>query len=194
MSDLSQLKETVIAQARQDGQAAFDAAKREIDERLKERRLRLEDEKQSLRQQRINEETSKHQQMLQQIRNEERQSSLQSKQNVLHELFQGAIETMEQASEDDQLKFFDAVIKRYDSAPISVQWGEKTVQQLSPQTLESLKEKYPHVTFEEQTAANEGGFVVKHKTVEYNYLYEELIRHFQAEESHKIAGEVFKSL
>lgn len=194
MSDLSQLKETVIAQARQDGQAAFDEAKHDIDQRLKERRLRLEDEKQSLRQQRINEETSKHQQMLQQIRNEERQSSLQSKQNVLHELFQGAIDKMENALEDDQLKFFNAVMKRYENTPVSVQWGEKTFHQLSQQALESLKETYPQVTFEDKSVANEGGFIIKHKAVEYNYLYEELIRHFQEEESHKIAGEIFKSL
>lgn len=128
----------------------------------------------------------------QQIKNQERQSTLVTKQTVLKELFQAALEKMEAFDVEEELYFLNLILKKYQDQDILVSLGEITSQKFSSQALAELIKQYPNASFNEKSIDKEAGFMISIGQVDQNYLYSNLVNSIFKEESSRIANAIFK--
>ncbi|WP_124057643.1 hypothetical protein [Vaginisenegalia massiliensis] len=188
MSDLNALKETLLAQAREQGQAKLAAAVKEHELAFQQQEHDLLAERANRRQHQLNEVTNQHQRQLQQLKNQERQSSLKSKQEVLNQLFEGALTMMTEWSSSEHIAFFERVISQYKDQPLDLILGEQTKDAFTDIDLS----RYPHLSVNPEPIKGQAGFVLSDGKVEYNYLYQSLINDTRQDTSLKLANQVFE--
>lgn len=191
MADIEALKNSVLEQARQTGQQRFLEAQEQIKEDFEHKKTQLLGTKESDFQQRIKDLKQVHQAECQQIKNKERQSTLVAKQAILQELFQAAYQTMADWFEETELAFIRGVLDKYSEESAQVAFGQVTLQKLGPSQVSQLQLAYPHMTFDQESIAQEAGLVVSLGRVDDNYLYRHLVDSVYKAESSRIANEIF---
>lgn len=191
MSELTQLKDSVLTQANDRGQLRLEKAQQEHAKEYQIKRDKMLQDKSTQRRQILSELKDQHQKLMQQIANQERLSSLTSKQEVLQGLFSGAVDYMNDWSRDEQLKFIHQVLALYPSTPLTLKFGELTFTKLTESDLMDLTKAYPHIEIEATTFPSEGGFVLTEGKIDYNYLYSLLVSATRDEINLMIAQEVF---
>ncbi|MET3558858.1 V/A-type H+-transporting ATPase subunit E [Streptococcus rupicaprae] len=191
MSDMTELKASVLEQSHEKGRLNLAAAKEKIQAEFDQKREHLVFEKESLRRQKLEAVQRYKQRESQQLENKARQSSLVTKQEVLKELFEEAKATMAAWSEGQHLDFLKAVMASYTES-VEVAFGDLTARTFSEETWQALRGAYPQVTFVEETIANEAGFLISKGQVDDNFLYGHLIADIWEEESFRLASEIFK--
>ena len=90
MSDISDLKASVLEQAHEKGHLLLAEATEKIEQEAKEREAQLVRQKLGQREQQLKEISRRSQRDIQQLENQKRQSTLVIKQRVLRELFEEA--------------------------------------------------------------------------------------------------------
>lgn len=191
MSDMTELKASVLEQSHEKGRLNLTAAKEKIQAEFAQKREHLIFEKEALRRQKLEAIQRYQQRESQQLENKARQSSLVTKQEVLKELFEEAKATMSAWSEDQHLAFFKTVMASYEG-PVEVRFGQLTAAAFSEETWQALRETYPQVNFLEGTIPQEAGFLISKGQVDDNFLYANLIADIWEEESFRLASEIFK--
>ncbi|MBA2795649.1 hypothetical protein [Streptococcus porcinus] len=193
MSDIEQLKATILEQAHQDSQRKFRVAIEELEREFELDKEAMRIEKEAYRAEQLREIKSHFQVRSQEGRNQEKQASLSFKHKVLGDLFARALQKMEAFTSEQELSFLKAVLMQFPNQKISVQLGEKTAQKLSQQDLANCKDTFPEVSFRSELIGNESGFVLSLGQIDYNYLYKELVAALYRDESAQFSKLIFNS-
>lgn len=191
MSDMEQLKASVIAQAHEKGKTLLAEAEKTITKEFEQLQKQRLQEKAGLREKALQTIKRRLQREEQQIQNQERQSTLVTKNTVLQEMFKAAQDKMSAWSGDEQLGFLAAILQRYQGQAITVQLGQLTRDCFEQRHWDSLSQAFPQVTFLSQGIANEAGLVISSGQVDDNFLYSSLVASIWNEESYRLATAIF---
>lgn len=191
MSELTQLKGAVVTQAEERCKAQLERAKVQQKKDFEKKQNQLIHDKEEQRDRTIKRLRNEQQREIQQIKNKERQSSLASKQEIIMRLFDEAVVEMNQMNADKQYQFIDGVLKKYNKEGLMVTLGQFTKEILSDDQYNLLRENFSNYHFSDETIHAKGGFILSDDRIDYNYLYEELVRETQKDFSKEIAQEIF---
>lgn len=191
MSELTQLKDSVLAQANEKGQLKLERAQHEHAKEYQTKRDQLIHDKEALRRHKISELKDSYMRRMQQISNQQRLTSLNSKQQVLTVLFDGAVEVMNNWSSEEQLDFVRKILKKFEERELVLTFGELTKKVITETAIHQLKSEFPKVSIKDETIAKEGGFILTEDRIDFNYLYSKLVEATRNEINLEIAKEAF---
>ena len=192
MSDISDLKASVLEQAHEKGRLLLAEATEKIEQEAKEREAQLVRQKLGQREQQLKEISRRSQRDIQQLENQKRQSTLVIKQRVLRELFEEAYAQMTAWSLAEEEQFLKSVLAKYPEEEMTLVFGTLSAEKFSSSQLEGLKKAFPKVSFSDQSIAGQAGFVLSQGRVDDSYLYRELLDSVWQEESYRLAQDIFK--
>ena len=192
MSDISDLKASVLEQAHEKGRLLLAEATEKIEQEAKEREAQLVRQKLGQREQQLKEISRRSQRDIQQLENQKRQSTLVIKQRVLRELFEEAYAQMVAWSPAEEEHFLKSVLAKYPEEELTLAFGALSAEKFSSSQLEDLKKVFPQVHFSDQSIAGQAGFVLSQGRVDDSYLYRDLLDSVWQEESYRLAQDIFK--
>lgn len=192
MSDISDLKASVLEQAHEKGRLLLVEATEKIEQEAKEREAQLVRQKLGQREQQLKEISRRSQRDIQQLENQKRQSTLVIKQRVLRELFEEAYAQMAAWSPAEEEHFLESVLAKYPEEEMTLAFGALSAEKFSSSQLEDLKKAFPKVSFSDQSIAGQAGFVLSQGRVDDSYLYRDLLDSVWQEESYRLAQDIFK--
>ena len=192
MSDISDLKASVLEQAHEKGRLLLAEATEKIEQEAKEREARLVRQKLGQREQQLKEISRRSQRDIQQLENQKRQSTLVIKQRVLRELFEEAYAQMVAWSLAEEEHFLKSALAKYPEEELTLTFGALSAEKFSSNQLEDLKKAFPQVHFSDQSIAGQAGFVLSQGRVDDSYLYRDLLDSVWQEESYRLAQDIFK--
>ena len=192
MSDISDLKASVLEQAHEKGRLLLAEATEKIEQEAKEREAQLVRQKLGQREQQLKEISRRSQRDIQQLENQKRQSTLVIKQRVLRELFEEAYAQMVAWSPAEEEHFLKSVLAKYPEEEMTLVFGALSAEKFSSSQLEDLKRAFPQVHFSDQFIAGQAGFVLSQGRVDDSYLYRDLLDSVWQEESYRLAQDIFK--
>ena len=160
MSDISDLKASVLEQAHEKGRLLLAEATEKIEQEAKEREAQLVRQKLGQREQQLKEISRRSQRDIQQLENQKRQSTLVIKQRVLRELFEEAYAQMAAWSPAEEEHFLKSVLAKYPEKELALTFGALSAEKFSSSQLEDLKKSFPQVHFSDQSIAGQAGFVL----------------------------------
>ena len=192
MSDISDLKASVLEQAHEKGRLLLAEATEKIEQEAKEREVQLVRQKLGQREQQLKEISRRSQRDIQQLENQKRQSTLVIKQRVLRELFEEAYAQMVTWSQAEEEHFLKSVLAKYPDEELTLVFGALSAEKFSSSQLEDLKKAFPKVSFSDQSIAGQAGFVLSQGRVDDSYLYRDLLDSVWQEESYRLAQDIFK--
>ena len=188
----SQLRDSVLEQAHENGRQLVANAQETLDRETKEQKARLKQEKMQQREQEVKVLKRQVQREVQQLENEKRQSTLATKQGILKELFAEAYEQMATWSVEQEQDFLEQVLKKYPQEELVLTVGSRTLVKYSAGQLERLLEHYPHVRLASSPVSGEAGFLLSRGNIDDNYLYRNLVDSLWQEESYQLAQTIFQ--
>ena len=192
MSDISDLKASVLEQAHEKGRLLLAEATEKIEQEAKEREAQLVRQKLGQREQQLKEISRRSQRDIQQLENQKRQSTLVIKQRVLRELFEEAYAQMTAWSLAEEEHFLKSVLAKYPEEEMTLVFGTLSAEKFSSSQLEDLKKAFPQVHFSDQSIVGQAGFVLSQGRVDDSYLYRDLLNSVWQEESYRLAQDIFK--
>ena len=192
MSDISDLKASVLEQAHEKGRLLLAEATEKIEQEAKEREAQLVRQKLGQREQQLKEISRRSQRDIQQLENQKRQSTLVIKQRVLRELFEEAYAQMVAWSPAEEEHFLKSVLAKYPEEELTLTFGALSAEKFNSSHLEDLKKAFPQVHFSDQFIADQAGFVLSQGRVDDSYLYRDLLNSVWQEESYRLAQDIFK--
>ncbi|MEZ7549074.1 hypothetical protein O3627_08840 [Streptococcus sp. 27098_8_82] len=192
MSDISDLKASVLEQAHEKGRLLLAEATEKIEQEAKEREVQLVRQKLGQREQQLKEISRRSQRDIQQLENQKRQSTLVIKQRVLRELFEEAYAQMVTWSQAEEEHFLKSVLAKYPDEELTLVFGALSAEKFSSSQLEDLKKAFPQVHFSDQSIVGQAGFVLSQGRVDDSYLYRDLLDSVWQEESYRLAQDIFK--
>ena len=192
MSDISDLKASVLEQAHEKGRLLLAEATEKIEQEAKEREAQLVRQKLGQREQQLKEISRRSQRDIQQLENQKRQSTLVIKQRVLRELFEEAYAQMTAWSQIEEEHFLKSVLAKYPEEELTLVFAALSAEKFSSSQLEDLKKAFPKVSFSDQSIAGQAGFVLSQGRVDDSYLYRDLLDSVWQEESYRLAQDIFK--
>ena len=192
MSDISDLKASVLEQAHEKGRLLLAEATEKIEQEAKEREAQLVRQKLGQREQQLKEISRRSQRDIQQLENQKRQSTLVIKQRVLRELFEEAYAQMVAWSPAEEEHFLKSALAKYPEEELTLTFGALSAEKFSTNQLEDLKKAFPNVSFSDQSIAGQAGFVLSQGPVDDSYLYRDLLNSVWQEESYRLAQDIFK--
>ena len=192
MSDISDLKASVLEQAHEKGRLLLAEATEKIEQEAKEREAQLVRQKLGQREQQLKEISRRSQRDIQQLENQKRQATLVIKQRVLRELFEEAYAQMVAWSPAEEEHFLKSVLAKYPEEELTLVFGALSAEKLSSSQLEGLKKAFPKVSFSDQSIVGQAGFVLSQGRVDDSYLYRDLLDSVWQEESYRLAQDIFK--
>ena len=192
MSDISDLKASVLEQAHEKGRLLLAEAAEKIEQEAKEREAQLVRQKLGQREQQLKEISRRSQRDIQQLENQKRQSTLVIKQRVLRELFEEAYAQMVAWSPAEEEHFLKSVLAKYPEEELTLTFGALSAEKFSSSQLEDLKKAFPNVSLSDQSIASQAGFVLSQGRVDDSYLYRDLLDSVWQEESYRLAQDIFK--
>lgn len=192
MSDISDLKASVLEQAHEKGRLLLAEATEKIEQEAKEREAQLVRQKLGQREQQLKEISRRSQRDIQQLENQKRQSTLVIKQRVLRELFEEAYAQMVAWSPAEEEHFLKSALAKYPEEELTLTFGALSAEKFSSNQLEDLKKAFPNVSFSDQSIAGQAGFVLSQGRVDDSYLYRDLLDSVWQEESYRLAQDIFK--
>ena len=192
MSDISDLKASVLEQAHEKGRLLLAEATEKIEQEAKEREAQLVRQKLGQREQQLKEISRRSQRDIQQLENQKRQSTLVIKQRVLRELFEEAYAQMVAWSPAEEEHFLKSALAKYPEEELTLTFGALSAEKFSTNQLEDLKKAFPNVSFSDQSIAGQAGFVLSQGRGDDSYLYRDLLDSVWQEESYRLAQDIFK--
>ena len=192
MSDISDLKASVLEQAHEKGRLLLAEATEKIEQGAKEREAQLVRQKLGQREQQLKEISRRSQRDIQQLENQKRQSTLVIKQRVLRELFEEAYAQMSAWSLAEEEHFLKSVLAKYPEEELTLTFGTLSAEQFNYSQMDGLKKAFPRVHFSDQSIAGQAGFVLSQGRVDDSYLYRDLLDSVWQEASYRLAQDIFK--
>lgn len=124
---------------------------------------------------------------------EARQAVLNEKQHYLEKLFVAASNQMSQWSKAEMTQFAsDALATLSLSGKVQFIPGELSKEALDQEWLAKMNQQLPfELVYSSTTIANQAGFIVDDQGVQYNFIFENLIKDIQASMSFELANRLF---
>lgn len=192
MDEFDKLKASVIDQAEQKGKEYYQREVRKLEQAYKEKFNDLQRSYEENRQQALAKVKHNHDRLIQQIHNKERQTSLVSKQEILTTLFAETVDKMANWTAEEEGRFIQAILEKYKDQELTLEFGERSLKKYSKEDLEKLGHAYPNISISQTSIPGKAGFKLKMNQIDYNYLYEDLVKDSQRDISSDIAQQIFK--
>lgn len=190
MSEMESLRQAILAQVTEEGEALLRRARHEHHDLLEKAEAQAMAERDRHRQQALTQVRRRYQQQLQQVDYQKRQAKLTAKQKVLTELFTEALARMEAWDSQQIWQFMEPVLNQFNGQAFELALGEVTQAKFSHDQLEQLQARYPNMALR-VPLRHETGFVISQGRIEYNYLFRELLTAVYEEEGYQIANQIF---
>ncbi|SEP56946.1 V/A-type H+-transporting ATPase subunit E [Ignavigranum ruoffiae] len=191
MDEFDKLKRSVIEQAEQKGKEYYQREVRKLEQSYKEKFNDLNRSYEENRQQALAKVRHHHDRLIQQIQNKERQTSLVSKQEILTSLFEETVHKMTQWTVEDETRFIQRILNKYQGQPLTLLLGQKTLAKFSQRDLDQLQKEFPNIQISQESISGQAGFKLVMNQIDYNYLYADLVKDSQREISSDIAQRIF---
>ena len=183
MSEMESLRQAILAQVTEEGEALLRRARHEHHDLLEKAEAQAMAERDRHRQQALNQVRSRYQQQLQQVDYQKRQAKLT-------ELFTEALARMEAWDSQQIWQFMEPVLNQFTGQAFELALGEDTQAKFSQDQLDQLQARYPDMALR-VPLRHETGFVITLGRIEYNYLFRELLTAIYEEEGYQIANQIF---
>lgn len=193
MEELTQLKQSVLKEAQEKGQAYYDEALSKLEAQHQQAISEVQREIEEQEKKALNTQKVKHDRAIQQIKNKERQTSLISKQEMLDTLFKAAVEKMQSWSGQEEFDFFMNIMEKYADESVEVVFGERTKKKFTKNDFQAMVDKFDHLKISEKTLPHQSGFILTRDRIDYNYTYASLVEDTQTHVGTDIANDVFAS-
>lgn len=191
MDEFDKLKRSVIEQAEQKGKEYYQREVRKLEQSYKEKFNDLNRSYEENRQQALAKVRHHHDRLIQQIQNKERQTSLVSKQEILTSLFEETVHKMTQWTVEEETRFIQRILNKYQGQPLTLLLGQKTLAKFSQRDLDQLQKEFPNIQISQESISGQAGFKLVMDQIDYNYLYSDLVKDSQREISSDIAQRIF---
>lgn len=191
MSEIENLKASILERAHRQGQAQLDQDLQIIDQQFNLDKEKLIAEKRESKYSLLKEIERNYQIQIQQLHNQERQSSLAIKQEVLRALFDEALSKMENWDKVEESTFINQILTKYRNDNCQVTFGQVTGQKFNQDDFHKLKTDYPNCQFSNQYIVGQAGLVISNDKIDYTYLYNELVDSLFKSECAEISHQLF---
>lgn len=191
MDEFDKLKRSVIEQAEQKGKEYYQREVRKLEQSYKEKFNDLNRSYEENRQQALAKVRHHHDRLIQQIQNKERQTSLVSKQEILTSLFEETVHKMTQWTVEEETRFIQRILNKYQGQPLTLLLGQKTLAKFSQRDLDQLQKEFSNIQISQESISGQAGFKLVMDQIDYNYLYADLVKDSQREISSDIAQRIF---
>lgn len=192
MSDLQKIRESVLAKAHHEGQALFQTAQLSQQQAYDQAFQSAMRDKQAHRKHVLDREISQLSRLEQQIANQTRQANLKSRQALVDDLFEGAVEKMQAWSAEETLSFIQNVLKAFDGQTLKLVLHKDMQDRLGQKGLDQLLSQYPQLSLDFDRQLNKPGFILSQGAVDYNYTFDQLVKSQRENLSTQLSQQVFQ--
>ena len=192
MKDINNLRNGVIEKITRKGDEKVEAKEQEINEEL----AAYSAQSDLVKERDFERITQKYNSLLtqnkQSYKNEKRNNLLGVKEGIIGEVIQEALAKLQLFEEEQLVPFIEQALSQIDAnKPHSIQFGDQTINKVSQELLDRLKAENIELIISDQTIQRSSGFIVEQDGIEYNYIFEDLIKEIEPELKVDISKEVF---
>lgn len=192
MSDLKLLTERLIENKKAEVQEKIKEAEAEKAQLLEESARNLAEEKAkqiSLIDSRL---ARKFEQDKHTLQINKRNQLLSEKQKMLKIVFSKAEEQMNQWTDTEFQQFLLSVLKQHkDSEPIELIVGQYSVDKVSNDWINKVAKEEVNIQLSTETISKKNGFILKKTGIEYNYLFDELVKDIKGQLVSSVSKQLF---
>lgn len=175
MADLKLLTDRLMENKRSEIQVVIQEAEKEAQQLIQASNENLAVEKQR-RQERIQaEQKAQYEKDKNALSNQKRNQLLAEKQQAITAVFDSAKERMEQLNQEEFQQFLAAVLEQYENKEVELVVGEKSRSFVSSQWIEKQNQAGKAVRLNDEQVSKKAGFVIRHKGIDYNYIFDALV-------------------
>lgn len=175
MADLKLLTDRLMENKRSEIQVVIQEAEKEAQQLIQASNENLATEKQR-RQERIQaEQKAQYEKDKNALSNQKRNQLLAEKQQAITAVFDSAKERMEQLNQEEFQQFLAAVLEQYENKEVELVVGEKSRSFVSSQWIEKQNQAGKAVRLSDEQVSKKAGFVIRHKGIDYNYIFDALV-------------------
>lgn len=175
MADLKLLTDRLMENKRSEIQVVIQEAEKEAQQLIQASTEELAMEKQR-RQERIQaEQKAQYEKDKNALSNQKRNQLLAKKQNDITAVFDSTKERMEQLNQEEFQQFLATVLEQYQDKEIELVVGEKSRSFVSSQWIEKQNQAGNNVRLSDEQVSKKAGFVIRHKGIDYNYIFDALV-------------------
>lgn len=175
MADLKLLTDRLMENKRSEIQVVIQEAEKEAQQLIQASNENLAVEKQR-RQERIQaEQKAQYEKDKNALSNQKRNQLLAEKQQAITAVFDSAKERMEQLNQEEFQQFLAAVLEQYENKEVELVVGEKSRSFVSSQWIEKQNQAGKAVRLSDEQVSKKAGFVIRHKGIDYNYIFDALV-------------------
>ncbi|MDO5457196.1 MAG: hypothetical protein Q4F26_02540 [Atopococcus tabaci] len=192
MKDIENLRSGVIEKITRHGDEKVEAKEQEINEEL----AAYSAQSDLVKERDFERITQKYNSLLtqnkQSYKNEKRNNLLGVKEGIIGEVIQEALAKLQLFEEEQLVPFIEQALSQIDgNKPHTIQFGDQTIDKISEELLDRLKAENIELIISDQTIQRSSGFIVEQDGIEYNYIFEDLIKEIEPELKVDISKEVF---
>ncbi|WP_407370464.1 ATPase [Carnobacterium sp.] len=192
MSDLKLLTDRLIENKKTEVQDKINEAEAEKEQLLAESAKNLAEEKAkqiSLIDSRL---ARKFEQDKHTLQINKRNQLLSEKQKVLTVVFNEAEEQMNQWTELEFQQFLLSVLKQHkDSDSIELIVGQESVNKVTNDWIDKIAKEVVNVQLSAETISKKNGFILKKSGIQYNYLFDELVKDIKGQLVSSVSKQLF---
>lgn len=192
MSDLKLLTDRLIENKKSEVQDKINEAEAEKEQLLAESAKNLAEEKAkqiSLIDSRL---ARKFEQDKHTLQINKRNQLLSEKQKVLTVVFNEAEEQMNQWTDSEFQQFLLSVLKEHrDSDSIELIVGQESVNKVTKDWIDKVAKEVVNIQLSTETISKKNGFILKKSGIQYNYLFDELVKDIKGQLVSSVSKQLF---
>ncbi|AGY81519.1 ATPase [Carnobacterium inhibens] len=192
MSDLKLLTDRLIENKKSEVQDKINEAEAEKEQLLAESAKNLAEEKAkqiSLIDSRL---ARKFEQDKHTLQINKRNQLLSEKQKVLTVVFNEAEEQMNQWTDSEFQQFLLSVLKEHrDSDSIELIVGQESVNKVTKDWIDKVAKEVVNIQLSTETISKKNGFILKKSGIQYNYLFDELVKDINGQLVSSVSKQLF---
>lgn len=193
MADLEKITKQVIDKEKASLNSQIEEERRAADEEIQEAKARAEDKK-AKQKERIDQEVFNQYDIEQNsIAINKRNEKLKLKQELIDRVLTMTQEKLDQVDQEAFKSYTQGVLNQFSQdGKFSLVLGEKSKDLIDETWLSSLNLGNLDLSLSERTIANESGFILEDESIEYNFLFSELIKNSRNDLVRQINQELFQ--
>lgn len=193
MADLEKITKQVIDKEKASLNSQIEEERRAADEEIQEAKAQAEDKK-AKQKERIDQEVFNQYDIEQNsIAINKRNEKLKLKQELIDRVLSMTQEKLDQVDQEAFKSYTQGVLNQFSQdGKFSLVLGEKSKDLIDETWLSSLNLGNLDLSLSERTIANESGFILEDESIEYNFLFSELIKNSRNDLVRQINQELFQ--
>lgn len=188
MKELETLANQIVIRTKEAGQKKIIVKENELNEKLEASRIQFVAYQKNQKAAIEVREKAEYERQTQSLRNKKRNALLEEKQNIMTQVYNGAVEKMAKWNTNEFQAFANQVLSQFEGKTITVITGEKSTVHFT----EALMAKYPHAVFSKETVPGKAGFIVELGGIDYNYFFDQIVAEIKKDFTPKLASLAFQ--